>query len=114
MRSLGRIAALLVAATLAALAASAAPAAPLPWPLPGSPPLPPDLTVPYLPGVATICADGADLFGTVLDERGLYGLISSWREESWRNAEQLRHARAEGGVDGLAYHRKLDEIEASA
>jgi hypothetical protein len=58
--------------------------------------------------------DGADLFGTVLDERGLYALISSWREESWRNAEQLRHARAEGGVDGTAYRDKLAEIEASA
>jgi hypothetical protein len=58
--------------------------------------------------------DGADLFGIVLDEKGLYALISSWREESWRNAEQLRHARAEGGVDGSAYQAKLAEIEASA
>jgi hypothetical protein len=47
--------------------------------------------------------DGADLFGMVMDQKGLYALISSWREESWRNAEELRHARA-----------KLAEIEASA
>ena len=46
--------------------------------------------------------------------RGLYALISTWREESWRNAEQLRHARAPGGVDGPLYQAKLAEIEASA
>jgi hypothetical protein len=58
--------------------------------------------------------DGAQLFGMVVDEKGLYSLISSWREESWRNAEELRHARAEGGVDGAAYQDKLAQIEASA
>ena len=41
-------------------------------------------------------------------------LISTWREESWRNAEQLRHARADGGVTGAAHQAKLAEIEASA
>ena len=58
--------------------------------------------------------DAADLFGMVIDEKGLYALISSWREESWRNAEQLRHARADSGVTGPAYQAKLAEIEASA
>jgi hypothetical protein len=58
--------------------------------------------------------DGADLFGMVIDQKGLYALISTWREESWRNAEQLRHARAAGGVDGQLYQAKLAEIEASA
>jgi Family of unknown function (DUF5995) len=58
--------------------------------------------------------DGAQLFGMVLDPKGLYALISSWREEAWRNAEQLRHARALGGVDGPLYQAKLAEIEDSA
>jgi hypothetical protein len=58
--------------------------------------------------------DGADLFGMVMDQKGLYALISSWREESWRNAEELRHARADGGVNGASYQAKLAEIEASA
>jgi Family of unknown function (DUF5995) len=58
--------------------------------------------------------DGAELFGMVLDKEGLYSLISTWREESWRNAEQLRHARAAGGVDGRLYRAKLAQIEESA
>jgi len=58
--------------------------------------------------------DAAQLFGMVVDEKGLYALISTWREESWRNAEQLRHARALGGVDGPLYQAKLAEIEDSA
>jgi hypothetical protein len=58
--------------------------------------------------------DGADLFGMVVDQKGLYSLVSTWREESWRNAEQLRHARAEGGVDGPLYQAKLAQIELSA
>jgi uncharacterized protein DUF5995 len=58
--------------------------------------------------------DGADLFGMLIDQKGLYALISTWREESWRNAEQLRHARAAGGVDGPLYQAKLAEIEQSA
>src|SRR5919199_1815670 len=61
MRLLRRVLAVIAAATLAALAATAtrADTPPLPWPAPASPPLPPDLTVPYLPGVATICPAGA-------------------------------------------------------
>jgi hypothetical protein len=58
--------------------------------------------------------DGADLFGMLVDQKGLYALISTWREESWRNAEQLRHARAAGGVDGPLYRAKLAQIEESA
>jgi hypothetical protein len=58
--------------------------------------------------------DGADLFGTFIDQKGLYALISAWREESWRNAEELRHARAAGGVDGPLYQAKLTRIEQSA
>ena len=58
--------------------------------------------------------DRPPLFGTVLDPGGLYTIIAAWREESWRNAEQLRHARAAGGVDGPLYQAKLTEIEASA
>jgi hypothetical protein len=58
--------------------------------------------------------DGADLFGMWVDQKGLYALVSSWREESWRNAEQLRHARAAGGVEGKPYQDKLAEIEQSA
>jgi hypothetical protein len=58
--------------------------------------------------------DGADLFGMLIDQKGLYALISTWREESWRNAEQLRHARAAGGVDGPLYQAKLAQIEESA
>ena len=45
--------------------------------------------------------------GRVLDPDGLYSIIAAWREESWRNAEQLRHARAAGGVDGPLYQAKL-------
>jgi hypothetical protein len=58
--------------------------------------------------------DRPPLFGTVLDPDGLYSIIAAWREESWRNAEQLRHARAVGGVDGPLYQAKLAEIEAAA
>lgn len=58
--------------------------------------------------------DGADLFDRVVDQKGLYAIISSWREESWRNAEQLRHARALGGPNGPLYQAKLAEIEESA
>jgi hypothetical protein len=58
--------------------------------------------------------DGEEVFGMVMDPRGLYALISDWREEAWRNAEQLRHARAEGGVEGAAYQAKLQEINQSA
>jgi hypothetical protein len=58
--------------------------------------------------------DGAVLFGTVMDPKGLYTPISAWREESWRNAEQLRHTRALGGVTGFAYQAKLTTIEQSA
>lgn len=58
--------------------------------------------------------DGADLFGMFVDQKGLYALISTWREESWRNAEQLRHARALGGVTGPLYRAKLAQIEESA
>jgi hypothetical protein len=58
--------------------------------------------------------DGAVLFGTALDPRGLFSIIAAWREESWRNAEELRHARAAGGVDGPLYRAKLAAIEASA
>jgi hypothetical protein len=54
------------------------------------------------------------LFGTVIDPNSLYSIIAAWREESWRNAEQLRHTRALGGVDGPLYQAKLAEIEASA
>ena len=54
------------------------------------------------------------LFGTVIDPNSLYSIIAAWREESWRNAEQLRHARALGGVDGPLYRAKLVQIEASA
>jgi Family of unknown function (DUF5995) len=53
--------------------------------------------------------DGADL-----DPRALYSIIAAWREESWRNAEQLRHARATGGVDGMLYQAKLAQIELTA
>jgi hypothetical protein len=53
-------------------------------------------------------------FGTVIDSRALYEIIAAWREESWRNGEQLRHARALGGVAGPLYRAKLAEIEASA
>ncbi|HWT25001.1 MAG TPA: DUF5995 family protein [Solirubrobacteraceae bacterium] len=58
--------------------------------------------------------DGMELFGLVFDARGLYSLIAAWREESWRNAEQLRHARAVGGTGGLLYQAKLAQIEDSA
>ena len=58
--------------------------------------------------------DRPPLFGTVLDPGGLYAIIAAWREESWRNAEQLRHARAIGGVKGPLYQAKLAAIEAAA
>jgi hypothetical protein len=58
--------------------------------------------------------DGAQLLGEVLDPKGLYALIDGWREEAWRDAEALRHARAAGGVDGPLYQAKLAQIEASA
>lgn len=54
------------------------------------------------------------LFGTMIDPSSLYSIIAAWREESWRNAEQLRHARALGGVGGPLYQAKLAQIEASA
>lgn len=54
------------------------------------------------------------LFGTVIDPKSLYSIIQAWREESWRNAEELRHARALGGVHGPLYKAKLAEIEATA
>jgi hypothetical protein len=58
--------------------------------------------------------DGADMFGMFVDQEGLYALISTWREESWRNAEGLRHARAADGVTGPLYLAKLAQIEESA
>lgn len=58
--------------------------------------------------------DSNESLGMVIDPKSIYLLISSWREEAWRNAEQLRHARAAGGVDGPLYQTKLAEIEASA
>jgi len=58
--------------------------------------------------------DSNESLGMVIDPKSIYLLISSWREEAWRNAEQLRHARAVGGVDGPLYQAKLAEIEASA
>ncbi len=58
--------------------------------------------------------DGSRLFGALFDARGLYSIIAAWREESWRNAEQLRHARAIGGVDGPLYQAKLAQIEDAA
>jgi hypothetical protein len=58
--------------------------------------------------------DGAEVFGTVMDPKGLYSLIASWREEAWRNAEQLRHARDAGGVNGVLYQSKLAEINQAA
>ena len=58
--------------------------------------------------------DPPPLFGTVIDPNSLYAIIAAWREESWRNAEQLRQARALGGVDGPLYQAKLAAIEASA
>ena len=54
------------------------------------------------------------LFGTVLDPGALYSIIAAWREESWRNAEQLRHARAAESVDEPLYQAKLAEIEVAA
>jgi hypothetical protein len=58
--------------------------------------------------------DGSALLGALVDPRGLYSIIAAWREESWRNAEQLRHARELEGVDGPLYRAKLAQIEASA
>ena len=58
--------------------------------------------------------DGTQIAGSTMDPRGMYALIGAWREESWRNAEQLRHARAAGGVHGLLYQAKLAQIEATA
>jgi hypothetical protein len=58
--------------------------------------------------------DGLEFFGTVLDPRGLYSIVAGWREESWRNAEALRHARMNGGVDGPQYKARLAQIEAAA
>jgi hypothetical protein len=58
--------------------------------------------------------DGAEVAGTAMDYGALCEIIAAWREESWRNAEQLRHARAAGGVDGAPYRAKLAEIEATA
>lgn len=58
--------------------------------------------------------DGAVLFGRVMDAEGLYLTISEWREEAWRHGEELRHARAQGGVDGVLYQAKLAQIEEAA
>ena len=58
--------------------------------------------------------DGADAFDMVIDQKALYAIIASWREESWRNAEELRHARARGGVSGPLYQAKLAQIEEDA
>ena len=52
--------------------------------------------------------------GAFLDPHAMYSIIAAWREESWRNAEQLRHARAVGGVQGKLYQAKLAQIEATA
>jgi len=54
------------------------------------------------------------VFGTLTDPLGLYSMIAASREEYWRNAEQLRHARALDGVDGPIYQAKLAQIEAAA
>jgi hypothetical protein len=58
--------------------------------------------------------DGTQVAGWSMDPSGLYTIVAAWREESWRNAEQLRHARAAGGTDGLLYQAKLAQIEAAA
>lgn len=58
--------------------------------------------------------EGATLFGRVMDPEGLYLTISEWREEAWRHGEELRHARAQGGVDGDLYQAKLAQIEEAA
>jgi hypothetical protein len=58
--------------------------------------------------------DAPELWGIVFDPEGLYTPISSWREEAWQNAQQLRHARANGGVNGLLYQTKLAQIETLA
>jgi hypothetical protein len=77
-----------------------------------------DMLVPMLSHNAAIydpsVDDSVELFGMVMDPKGLYALISDWREEAWRNAEQLRHARADGGVNGVAYQTKLAEINQAA
>lgn len=58
--------------------------------------------------------DGATLFDVVIDADRLYTMIAVWREEAWRDAEQLRHARAAGGVAGPLYQAKLAQIEEKA
>lgn len=58
--------------------------------------------------------DSNENLGTVIDPKSIYLVISSWREEAWRNAEQLRHARTLGGENGQPYRDKLAEIDASA
>lgn len=58
--------------------------------------------------------DSNENLGTVIDPKSIYLIISSWREEAWRNAEQLRHARTLGGENGQPYRDKLAEIDASA
>jgi hypothetical protein len=40
-------------------------------------------------------------------------LLSAWREQSWRNAEELRFIRVASGT-GLAYRAKLSEIRAGS
>ena len=62
--------------------------------------------------------DGTQIAGFTMDPGGMYALIGAWREESWRNAEQLRHARAAGGVHGCSIkpssHRSRRRRRASA
>ena len=58
--------------------------------------------------------DRPPLFGTVIDPNGLYSIIAAWREESWRNAEQLRHARAARRRRRAALSGQARQIEASA
>ena len=58
--------------------------------------------------------DAVQLFGMVMDPQGLYALISSWREEAWRNAEQLRHIRAAFGSNSNEYRAKIAEIDQAA
>jgi Family of unknown function (DUF5995) len=58
--------------------------------------------------------DGVELFGRVMDPEGMYVTIWGWRERAWRAAEQLRHARAVGGVNGPAYQGLLQTISDDA